>query len=152
MKYKCMLLRGGGCNICCYSDCCKNEDCMGGVSESDDVGCTEDPDTCENSNLIICEGESMTTIKGLKQLKRHLSSDGYNVSMLDDAIKALEDQLKYEAALYEMSKNVQTCYRCKHEEDSPNCARNNGRDESICLNGHVDYYKNKFGLDGGTNV
>lgn len=100
---------------------------------------TNDDDECDE-----WEGKYMCAIKILKGI---MFSSLEEKTAINEAIKALENQPKYEKALYEMSKNVQSCYRCKHEENSPDCARNNGFDESICLNGHVDYYKKEAGSE-----
>lgn len=65
-----------------------------------------------------------------------------------EEIKRLRDrETKYEKALLSMSKYVQVCHRCIHDENSAKCSRQNGCDDSICYRGHVDYYKKQASLE-----
>ena len=80
----------------------------------------------------------------------HLTKKQFEVldDFLEKALKAIENENKYEKALLKMSGYVQNCNKCIHEENSSNCARSLGYDDdAICRQGHSDYYKRQAGLE-----
>jgi hypothetical protein len=116
----------------------------------------------------------MTTVERLNDWHRKIA-DGKiksieidEINALGEAIKALEDQPKYEAALKLMAaenipdNSYQFCFACINEDPTRSpyegrvCQRHEGRKGVIytneCGRAAIVYYKNKVGLDGGTNV
>lgn len=93
----------------------------------------------------------MTTIEALEKTRNYFAriNGGNNPSVyaINVAIKALEDQPKYEAAMGKMS----TYFRCDKLKDlyvsEEECHKYKSCEE--CM---VKYFKNKVGLDGDVNV